>query len=119
MNKNRFTKGSDVVACKLHIRKGDKVKILSGDDKGKEGIILSVIPKKYRAVVEGINIMTRHIKPTAQNSQKGGIVKTEAPMHISKLMLLEKSTGQPTRIGRKIGDSGRLERYSKKTGNFI
>jgi large subunit ribosomal protein L24 len=119
MNKNKFGKVSDVAICKLHVRRGDKVRIISGDDKGKEGVIISVMPKRYKAVVEGMNIMTCHIKPNAQNSQKGGTVKKEAPMHISKLMLVEKSTGQPTRIGRKIGDSGRLERFSKKTGNFI
>lgn len=119
MKNNKIGKSRHMSACKLHVRKGDKVRILSGDDKGKEGVILSVIPKQYRAIVEGMNIISRHIKPTAQNSQKGRIVKTEAPMHISKLMLIEKSTGQPTRIGRKIGDSGRLERFSKKTGNFI
>lgn len=114
-----LNKGNNVFTSKIYIRKGDTVRILSGDDKGKEAIVLKVIPKKYKAIVQGINIMTKHTKPSAQNSQKGGIIKVEAPMYISKLMVVDKSTGEATRIGRKIGDNGKLERYSKKTGNFI
>lgn len=112
-------KGNNVVASKIYLRKGDIVKVLSGDDKGKQGVVLKVIPKRYCAIVEGMNVMTKHTKPSAQNAQKGSIIKVEAPMYISKLMVVEKSTGKATRIGRKIGDNSRLERYSKKTGNFI
>jgi large subunit ribosomal protein L24 len=103
---------------KLHIRKGDKVKILSGNDKGKEGNILEMIPEKRKAVVEGINIVTRHVKPSA-NKPEGGIEKTEAPIHISNLMLIDPASGEATKTGRKENEKGKLQRYSKKTGDFI
>lgn len=103
---------------KLHVKKGDKVKVLSGNDKGKEGTILEMIPEKRKAVVEGINIITKHVKPSA-NKPEGGIEKTEAPIHISNIALIDPATGEPTRIGRKLNEKGKLQRYSKKTGEFI
>lgn len=101
---------------KLHVKKGDTVKVLAGDDKNKSGRILRVIVKEQRAVVEGINMVTKHKKPDA-NNPNGSIIKLEAPLHICKLMLME--AGKPTRIGRKLNADGKLQRYSKKTGDFI
>lgn len=103
---------------KMHIKTGDTVKVLSGDDKGKQGKVLSVDIAKRRAIVEGLNIVTKHRKPTA-NSPQGAIDKIEAPIHASNLMLVDPKTGEATRIGRKRGDNGKLVRYSKKTGEVI
>jgi large subunit ribosomal protein L24 len=102
---------------KLHIRKGDTVKILSGNSKGKVAKVLEVLPAKRKAFVEGINVVTKHIKPSAAKPE-GGIEKTEAAVHISNLMVVDPSNGKPTRIGRKLVD-GKLVRYSKKTGEVI
>jgi large subunit ribosomal protein L24 len=103
---------------KLHIKKGDTVRVLSGNDRKKEGLVLKVLPQDYRAVVEGVHIVSKHKKPTAKNPQ-GSIIKTEAPVHISNLMVVDPGTKQTTRIGRKINSEGKLERYSKTTGEFI
>ena len=103
---------------KLHIKKGDKVLVISGNAKGKEGKVLEVIRSKNKAIVEGLNLITKHNKPSAQNPN-GGIDKTEAPIHISNLMLVDPSSGKPTRVGRKVNDEGKLQRYSKKTGQLI
>ncbi|MFO7824432.1 MAG: 50S ribosomal protein L24 [Cyclobacterium sp.] len=103
---------------KLHIKSGDTVLVISGDDKGKKGKILSVDQAKRRAIVEGLNMVTKHIKPTA-NSPQGGIEKKEAPIHISNLKLVDPKTGEATRIGRKKNEDGKLVRYSKKTGEVI
>jgi large subunit ribosomal protein L24 len=103
---------------KLHIKTGDTVKVLSGDDKGKTGKVLSVNLQKRRAIVEGLNMVTKHVKPTAANPQ-GGIEKKEASIHVSNLMLIDPKTGEATRIGRKLGENGKLVRYSKKTGEVI
>lgn len=103
---------------KLHIKSGDTVKIISGNSRGKTGKVLLVDPGKYRAVVEGINMITKHVKPSASNPQ-GGIEKTEASIHLSNLMLVDPATGEPTRVGRKKDEQGKLQRYSKKTGEFI
>ena len=100
--------------AKLHIKKGDIVYVLSGDDKGKTGRVLSVQVKKNRAVVEGVNIVSKSTKPSAKYPQ-GGIVKIEAPVHISNLNLVDPKSGKPTRIGRKLNDAGKLVRYSKKS----
>lgn len=104
--------------AKLHIRKGDKVKVLAGDDKGKEGTVLEVLTEKNRAVIEGINIITKHQKPSA-GKPEGGIKKTEGTVHISNLMLVDPATGKTTRTGRKFDEKGKLQRYSKKTGALI
>jgi len=103
--------------AKLHVKKGDMVQVISGDDKGKKGKILEIISTTNRALVEGINIVSRHTKPSAQN-QQGGIIKKEASVNISNLMLVDKS-GTPTRIGRKKNDAGKLVRFSKKSGELI
>lgn len=103
---------------KLHVRKGDTVKILSGNDKGKEGKILEILIDKNRAIVEGINIITKHQKPSA-GKPEGGIKKTEGTIHLSNLMLVEPGTGKAVRTGRKLDSKGKLQRYSKKTGEFI
>jgi large subunit ribosomal protein L24 len=103
---------------KLHIRKGDTVKVLAGDDKGKTGKVLEVNLEKRRAFVEGVNIMTKHEKPSA-GKPEGGIKKVEAPIHISNLALVDPASGNTTRIGRKLNDKGKLQRFAKKTGQFI
>ena len=103
---------------KLHIKKGDNVKVLSGNDKGKTGTVLSVIIEKKRAVVEGIGIVSKHMKPSASNPN-GGIEKVEASIDISNLMVVDPATGDATRIGRKLNTEGKLQRFSKKTGEFI
>jgi large subunit ribosomal protein L24 len=101
---------------KIHIKKGDTVMVLSGDDKGQTGKVLKVEVKKYRAFVEGVNLVSKHTKPKTEAPQ-GGILKKEASVHISNLMLVEK--GQATRIGRRLDDKGKLVRYSKKSGEEI
>lgn len=101
---------------KIHIKKDDKVKILAGDDKGKIGTVMRVYPKTLRALVTGMNLVKRHTKPSAQNPD-GSIVTKEAPIHISNLMVVV--DGNATRIGRKENGDGKLQRYSKKTGEFI
>jgi large subunit ribosomal protein L24 len=103
---------------KLHIRRGDTVLVLSGNDRGKKGRVLEVYPGKRKAIVEGINMVTKHLKPSAANPN-GGIEKQEAAVHISNLMVVDPSTGEATRVGRKLNQEGRLQRYSKKTGEFI
>jgi large subunit ribosomal protein L24 len=101
---------------KIHIKKGDTVKVLSGDDKGSQGKVLRVLPKSYRAIVEGLNMVTKHQKPT-QTRPEGGIIKMEAPIHISNLMVVV--SGTPSRLGRKSDENGKLKRYSKKSGEII
>jgi len=103
---------------KLHIRTGDTVKVITGNSKGKTGKVLSVITDKNRAIVEGVNIVTKHVKPTAQ-TPNGGIEKREAAIHVSNLMLVDPATGEATRTGRKLDEKGKLQRYSKKTGQLI
>jgi large subunit ribosomal protein L24 len=104
--------------AKLHIRKDDTVKVISGNHKDKTGKVLEVLTSKNRAIVEGVNMITKHIKPSAA-SPEGGLEKTEAAIHISNLMLVDPSTGEATRVGRKRDDEGNLRRYSKKTGEII
>jgi large subunit ribosomal protein L24 len=103
--------------AKLHLKKGDMVLVIAGDDKGKKGRVIEVIKTDSRAVVEGVNIVSRHTKPNAQN-QNGGIISKEAPVHISNLMVVDKS-GKATKVGRKLNDKGKLARVSKKSGDFI
>jgi len=102
---------------KLHIKKGDTVKVLSGANNGKTGKITSVDREKGRAFVEGVNLVSKHTKPSAANPQ-GGIVKREASVHISNLMVVD-SKGQASRIGRKLNKDGKLVRYSKKSGEVL
>ena len=104
---------------KLHIRKGDTVYVNSGEDKGKTGRVLKVLVEKQRAIVEGVNMVSKSTKPSAKNPQ-GGIVKHEASIHISNLNVLDPKTGKPTRIGRRESADGRtFVRYSKKSGEEI
>ena len=105
-------------ATKLHIRKGDTVKVLSGNYRNKQGVVLKVFTKTYRATVEGINVISRHRKPSAKHPQ-GGIEKKEASIHLSNLMLIDSATGGATRTGRRRNEVGKLVRYSKKTGKII
>jgi large subunit ribosomal protein L24 len=103
---------------KFHIKKGDTVFVNAGESKGKQGRVLEVLRKKDRAIVEGVNIISKHQKPNAENPQ-GGILKKEAAVHISNLMIVDPKTGKPTRIGRKKNSDGKLVRYSKKSGEEI
>jgi large subunit ribosomal protein L24 len=103
---------------KFHVRKGDTVKIIAGDAKGKTGKILSIVTADNKAFVEGINIVSKHTKPSATNPN-GGIVKKEAPVHISNLMVVDPANGEATRISRKADKNGKLERISKKSGGVI
>jgi large subunit ribosomal protein L24 len=103
---------------KLHIRKGDTVKVIAGDYKGQQGKVIEVLPDDDKALVEGINLVSKHTKPNAKNT-KGGILKKEAPVHISNLLLMD-NAGKPVRTGRKLDPkSNKLVRYSKKTGEVI
>jgi len=103
---------------KLHIRKGDKVLVIAGEDKGKDGKVLEIFPDKNRAVVEGRNMVTKHQKPSA-GKPEGGIKKIEGTIHISNLKLIDPATGKPTRTGRKLNTAGKLQRFAKKTGDFV
>lgn len=102
---------------KIYIKKGDTVYVNAGNDKGKTGKVLTVIPAKNRAIVEGINVVSKHTKPNSKQPQ-GGIVKQEASIHISNLQLLDPTTQKPTRIGHKEVD-GKKIRYAKKSGEEI
>jgi len=103
---------------KLHIKKGDTVYVNAGESKGQQGRVLEILKKKNRAIVEGVNMISKHQKPNAAHPQ-GGIIKQEAGIHISNLMLVDPKTGKPTRIGRKKNEEGKLVRYAKKSGEDI
>lgn len=103
---------------KLHIKKGDNVIVLAGNCKGQKGTVLRVMPKEQRAIVEGINMVSKATKPSAKHPQ-GGIVRQEAPLHISNLNVVDPKTGTATRIGRRVGENGKLVRYAKKSGEEI
>lgn len=102
---------------KIHIKKGDTVKVIAGDSKGQQGKVLEVIVDKYRALVEGVNLVSKHTKANAK-TPNGGIVKKEGSIHISNLMVVD-NKGKATKIGRRIGEKGKLVRYSKKSGEEI
>jgi large subunit ribosomal protein L24 len=103
---------------KLHIKKGDTVLVITGNDKGRKGRVLEVNRTSDRAIVEGVNMIKKHTKPNAKAPQ-GGIIEQEAPVHISNLMLVDPKTGEATRVGRKLNDEGKLVRVSKKSGEEI
>ncbi len=103
---------------KLHIKKGDQVIVNSGEYKGQKGRILTINRDKGRAIVEGVNMVSKHTKPNAASPQ-GGITKQEAPVHISNLNLVDPSTGEATRIGRRLNDKEKLVRFAKKSGEEI
>lgn len=103
---------------KLHIRKGDVVIVNSGEYKGQQGRVLEIDTQKKRAIVEGVNLVSKHTKPNADHPQ-GGILKKEAPVHISNLNPVDPSSGEASRIGRRLNDNNKLVRYSKKSGEEI
>ena len=104
--------------AKLHIKKGDTVYVNAGNSKGQTGKVLKVFVKEQRAIVEGLNMVSKSQKPSAKNPQ-GGIIKQEAPIQISNLNPIDPKTGKPTRIGRKLNADGKLVRYAKKSGEEI
>ncbi len=106
------------MSMKLHIKKGDMVQIIAGDNKGQQGKVLKVEVSKQRAIVEGVNLIKKATKPNAQNPQ-GGIVEQEAPIHISNIQVLDPKSGKPTKVGRKLDAKGKLVRYAKKSGEEI
>ncbi|ANU14755.1 LSU ribosomal protein L24p (L26e) [Planococcus halocryophilus Or1] len=101
----------------MHVKKGDTVKVISGKDKGKTGVVLTALPKKDRVLVEGVNIVKKHTKPNQANPQ-GGIVSQEAAIHVSNVMLLDPKSGEPTRVGYKVED-GKKVRVAKKSGEKL
>jgi large subunit ribosomal protein L24 len=113
---------------KFHIRSGDNVFVIAGDEKGKTGVVVKVLREKQRAIVEGLNMVKKHVKPTNEQPE-GGIIEKESSIHISNLMLVDPKTGKPTRIGRKIVETGTKKadgtpkvehvRYAKKSGEII
>jgi large subunit ribosomal protein L24 len=103
---------------KVNIRKGDTVMVITGESKGQKGRILEVDRNKYKAIVEGVNMVSKHTKPNSKAPQ-GGIIRKEAPVHISNLMLLDPASGKPTRVGKRLNDKNKLVRYSKKSGEEI
>lgn len=117
--KSRRTKKTQAepVRVKMPVTKGDTVRVLSGDDKGKTGTVLEVFPKTGRVKVQGVNLVTKHKRPT--QTTEGGRVTMEAPIHHSKVMLLDPTSGEPTRIRRRRDADGRLERIAVKSGQPI
>ena len=104
---------------KIKIKKNDTVLVKTGNSKGSKGKVIRVYPKLNRALVEGVNMVSKHTKPNAENPQ-GGIIKKEATIHISNLMLVDPKTGEPTKIGRKKDEkTGKIVRFSKKSGELI
>jgi large subunit ribosomal protein L24 len=99
------------------IKKGDKVVVLAGRDKGKTGEVVRVMPKEERALVRGVNLVKRHQRQTA--NQEGGIISKEAPLHLSNLAYADPKDGKPTRVGFKILDDGRKVRFAKRSGDLI
>ena len=103
---------------KWHIKQGDTVIVNAGDDRGKQGRVVRVLVSKNKAVVEGVNVVSKSTKPSAKHPQ-GGIVKMEAPIHVSNLSLIDPKSGKATRIGRRVNENGVKVRYSKKSGEEI
>ncbi|GEM01771.1 large subunit ribosomal protein L24 [Halolactibacillus halophilus] len=101
----------------MHVKKGDKVQVLSGKDKGKQGVILEAYPKKERVLVEGVNIVKKHQKPSQDNPQ-GGILEQEAPIHVSNVLPIDPKSGEPTRVGYEDRD-GKKVRIAKKSGETL
>ncbi|SRR5581483_992706 len=109
---------------RMHIRKDDRVVVISGKDRGKTGRVLRTEPRRGRVYVEGLNIVKRHqrprsIKDTQKSAQAGGIIEKEGPIHVSNVMLLDPSDDKPTRVGVRVGEDGKRVRYSKRTGTPI
>jgi large subunit ribosomal protein L24 len=105
------------MSAKLKIKKGDEVVVIAGKDTGKKGVVLKVIPKVSRLVISGVNLVTRHTRPSMTST--GGIVKKELPIHISNIAHVDPKTGEPTKIGYKILEDGKKVRFAKKSGEVI
>ena len=127
MKKNPSVSNQKRFAPKLHVKKGDQVMVIAGSEKGKKGEVTSVFPDKNRAIVQGVKMMKKHIKPTqdaakhikpSASSPQGELKKIEGSIHLSNLMLIDPATGKPTRTGRKF-EGQKLVRYSKKSGEII
>lgn len=103
---------------KFHIKTGDTVKVIAGDSKGKTGLVKTILREENKAIIEGLNMVKRHLKPSA-STPNGSIVEKEAPIHISNLAFVDPATKEPTKIGRRLDDKGKLQRYSKKTNKFV
>lgn len=101
----------------MHVKKGDKVMVITGKDKGKTGVILASFPKKDRVIVEGVNIVKKHSKPSQANPQ-GGIISQEAPIHVSNVMVLDPKSNEPTRVGY-TEVNGKKVRVAKKSGEVL
>ena len=104
--------------AKMQIRKGDRVKVIRGNHKDQEGTVLRVDPKENRVVVQGVNVRKRHRKPSQANPE-GGIISFEAPIHASNVMLLDPSTGEPTRVRSAVGEDGKRQRVAARSGKVI
>jgi large subunit ribosomal protein L24 len=111
------------VAKGMHIRKDDSVVVITGKDKGKTGRVLRTEPDRRRVYVEGLNIVKRHTRPRSvkdtQKAQASGIIDQEGPIDVSNVMLLDPADNEPTRVGVRVGDDGRRQRYAKRTGKVI
>jgi large subunit ribosomal protein L24 len=103
---------------KMHVRRGDRVQVIRGNFAGVEGTVLRVLPKENRVVVEGVNLRKRHQRPTAENAE-GGIITFEAPIHASNVMLVDPTSGEPTRVRHRLEADGTKERMAVKSGNPI
>ncbi|CAG7656671.1 50S ribosomal protein L24 [Paenibacillus allorhizosphaerae] len=103
---------------KLHVKKDDTVFVITGKDKGKKGRVIAAFPRENRVLIEGVNLVKKHTKPSQQNPQ-GGIITQEAPIHVSNVMLIDPKSGQPTRVGYKVLENGNKVRVAKKSGEVI
>jgi large subunit ribosomal protein L24 len=103
---------------KLHVKKDDTVFVITGKDKGKKGRVIAAYPRENRVLVEGVNMVKKHAKPSQTNPQ-GGILNQEAPIHVSNVMLVDPKSGKPTRVGYKVLDNGTKVRVAKKSGEVI
>jgi large subunit ribosomal protein L24 len=109
---------STPVRHKMRVTRGDRVRVIRGEERGTEGTVIRVLPKQNRVVVEGVNVVTKHRKAT-QTGEEGGIIKFPAPIHVSNVMLLDPKSGDPTRVRRKKDQDGTVERLSVKSGQPI
>ena len=105
-------------AKKMHVKKGDNVIVITGKDKGKKGRVLAAYPKEGRILVEGVNLVKKHTRPSQANPE-GGILTQEAPIQSSNVMLVDPKTGEATRVGHKLLDNGKKVRIAKKSGEVI
>ncbi|GGG07122.1 50S ribosomal protein L24 [Paenibacillus abyssi] len=103
---------------KLHVKKDDNVIVITGKDKGKKGRVIAAYPRENRVLIEGVNMVKKHSRPSQQNPQ-GGIIEQEAPIHVSNVMLVDPKSGNPTRVGYKVLDNGKKVRIARKSGEVI